>query len=211
VGLPDVLVPSATALLVIDMQEAFFGPGALVPVHDRKGLCDRLRTTLTEFRNLGVRVIWTRVFMDETRAGVYPLLWPSHYDREGAPLLRKHGPLFPITADMRASVRPEDLMVDKPSFSAFFKTNLHSHLCRAGVRWLLHAGVVTNVCVESTLRDAFHLGYYPVLLSDCTRSINVELQRLCESVIAMVFGFVAPADEVASRLGRSPSPPTTTS
>ena len=63
---------------------------------------------------------------------------------------------------------PNDLVVNKTRYSGFYGTPLDSMLRTRGIRTLFFAGIATNVCVESTLRDAFFLDYWPILLSDAT-------------------------------------------
>jgi ureidoacrylate peracid hydrolase len=64
--------------------------------------------------------------------------------------------------------RPEDLVVIKTRYSGFAGTTLDSQLRTRGIRYLFFAGIATNVCVESTLRDAYFLDYWPILITDGT-------------------------------------------
>jgi len=61
---------------------------------------------------------------------------------------------------------PGDLVVTKTRYSGFVGTTLDSQLRTRGVRYLFFAGIATNVCVESTLRDAYFLDYWPILFAD---------------------------------------------
>jgi ureidoacrylate peracid hydrolase len=62
--------------------------------------------------------------------------------------------------------QPADLVVVKTRYSGFAGTPLDSILRIRGIRYLFFAGIATNVCVESTLRDAYFLDYWPILLRD---------------------------------------------
>ena len=64
--------------------------------------------------------------------------------------------------------KPGDLVITKTRYSGFAGTTLDSQLRDARVQFLFFAGIATNVCVESTLRDAYFHDYWPILLSDGT-------------------------------------------
>lgn len=62
--------------------------------------------------------------------------------------------------------RPGDIVVVKQRYSGFARTTLDAELQARGIRYLFFTGIATNVCVESTLRDAFFLDYWPILITD---------------------------------------------
>ena len=64
--------------------------------------------------------------------------------------------------------QPGDIVIPKTRYSGFFNTNIDSVLRARGIRNLVFTGIATNVCVESSLRDAFHLEYFAVVLEDAT-------------------------------------------
>ncbi|MFC1910227.1 isochorismatase family protein, partial [Chloroflexota bacterium] len=59
------------------------------------------------------------------------------------------------------------------------------------IRYLAFTGVATNICVESSLRDAYHLEYFPILLEDCTATTSKEEQRVSVGNVERCFGWVA--------------------
>lgn len=71
---------------------------------------------------------------------------------------------FEIVEELKP--RPEDLVIVKTRYSGFAHTALDAQLQKRGIRYLFFTGIATNVCVESTLRDAFFLDYWPVLITD---------------------------------------------
>jgi len=73
---------------------------------------------------------------------------------------------FAIVDELRP--QPDDLVLVKTRYSGFARTSLDSELRARGIRYLIFTGIATNVCVESTLRDAFFLDYWPILISDAT-------------------------------------------
>ena len=63
--------------------------------------------------------------------------------------------------------QPGDVVILKTRYSGFAGTSLDAELRRRGIRCLFFTGIATNVCVESTLRDAYFLEYWPILVTDC--------------------------------------------
>ena len=71
--------------------------------------------------------------------------------------------------------RPGDLAVVKSRYSGFAGTRLDSLLRARGIRYLFFAGIAANVCVESTIRDAFFLDYWPILITDATMQAGPDI------------------------------------
>ncbi len=81
-------------------------------------------------------------------------------------LLAKGGWDYALVDELQP--HPNDIVVAKTRYSGFFNSTLDSTLRARGIRTLVFTGIATNVCVESTLRDAYHLEYFCVLLQDAT-------------------------------------------
>jgi ureidoacrylate peracid hydrolase len=99
----------------------------------------------------------------------------------------------------------------KTRYSGFYGTELDSVLEKRAVKWLLITGCTTNVCVESTLRDAMFRDYSCVLLADCTgEPIGQEFARSNHEasllVIQTLFGWVSESAEVIRALDVQPDP-----
>ena len=75
---------------------------------------------------------------------------------------------------------------------------LDTVLRQYGIKTVILTGVATNVCVESTARDAFAMDYYVVLLSDCTGTFSSQLQELTLLNVNQVFGTVCTSDEIVA-------------
>jgi ureidoacrylate peracid hydrolase len=104
------------------------------------------------------------------------------------------------------SPQPGDLRVHKPRYSAFFNTQLDSILRARGIRTLVFVGIASNVCVESTLRDGFHLEYFGVILDDATHHLGPDFIR--EATIYNVekfFGWVSSTADFCTAVGQMPS------
>ena len=98
--------------------------------------------------------------------------------------------------------RPGDPVVVKSRYSGFAGTNLDSILRDLRIRYLFFTGMATNVCVESTLRDAYCLDYWPILITDATLQAGPELlQQAAIQNIQDHFGWTLTAEEFLASLG----------
>ena len=96
-----------------------------------------------------------------------------------------------------------DQVITKARYSGFAGTPLDAVLRGRGVRYLLMAGIASNVCVESTLRDAYFHEYWPVMVEDATMPAGPpEIQQATVYNVATFFGWVSTAAEVAEALRR---------
>ncbi len=90
-----------------------------------------------------------------------------------------------------------DLVVLKTRYSGFAGTTLDSLLRTRGIRYLFLAGIATNVCVESTLRDAYFLDYWPILIVDGTLQAGpAEMQAATLFNVESFFGWTTSSDHV---------------
>lgn len=96
---------------------------------------------------------------------------------------------------------PQDLVIHKPRYSGFCGTNLDMLLRARGIRTLVFTGVATNVCVESTLRDAFFLEYFPLLVADTAMpSGPPSLHEATLLNVERFFGWVTTTNEYVGAL-----------
>jgi ureidoacrylate peracid hydrolase len=92
--------------------------------------------------------------------------------------------------------RPEDLVVVKTRYSGFAHTALDTQLQKRGIRFLFFTGIATNVCVESTLRDAFFLDYWPILITDAAMAAgSTAMHDATVHNVENFFGWTMPAAE----------------
>jgi ureidoacrylate peracid hydrolase len=102
--------------------------------------------------------------------------------------------------------RAGDMVVPKTRYSGFFNTNIDSILRARGIRTLVFTGIATNVCVESSLRDAFHLEYFPVLLEDATHHAGPDyVQKAALYNIETFFGWVSTVADFCGAVGQAAS------
>jgi len=95
--------------------------------------------------------------------------------------------------------QPSDIVIVKKRYSGFARTSLDSELQARGIRYLFFTGIATNVCVESTLRDAFFLDYWPILITDATMAAGPPtMQEATLFNIESYFGWTIPSDVFVS-------------
>lgn len=201
----DALDPRRSALLVIDMQNAFVAPGAPVEVPAARGIVPGINRLAAELRRRGVPVIWV---LHENAAGggdwegFFGSFVSSENRARAAQALSSGSELQKLWPELRAA--PEDLRVAKNRYSALIAgaSELAGILRERGIDTLLIAGTKTNVCCECTARDAMMLDYKVVLLADCTAALSdAEHLATLENVIQQ-FGDVLTADEALALLER---------
>lgn len=193
-----------TALLVIDMQNAFVAPGAPIEVPAAREIVAPINRLAAALRERGVPVIWV---MHENQEGGRD--WAGFFDafvapgkrEQAAAALEAGSPLQALWPALDAA--PGDLRVAKNRYSAFIGSSsfLESVLRQKSLDTLLIAGTKTNVCCECTARDAMMLDFKVVLLSDCTAALSDEEQRATLENVIQQFGDVRAADEVLALLG----------
>jgi ureidoacrylate peracid hydrolase len=182
-GLAQKVRPQHAALLVIDMQNDFCAPGGLVAKGGRdvsaaQSMAERLPQLIAAARAAGVLVVFVRNVYSSDRNLYLSDVWLEQ-------AARKQGGGYtsiPVCAadswegDFYGAVRPEpgDPVVTKHRYSAFYNTDLDTILRSHGVRTLIATGVSTNVCVETTVREAFVRDYYVVLVADGTAAYTPE-------------------------------------
>ena len=99
--------------------------------------------------------------------------------------------------------QPGDIRVHKPRYSAFFNSQLDSILRARGIKTIVFVGIATNVCVESTLRDGFHLEYFCVMLEDATHHLGPDfLQAATVYNVEKFFGWVSTAADFCGAVGQ---------
>ena len=193
------LDPRRTALLVIDMQNAFVAQGAPVEVPAARGIVPAINRFAAELRKLRVPVIWVCHRNDPDGKDwerFFGGFVAPHARAAAARALSAGDPLQRIYGEL--TVAPGDLATTKNRYSALIgqSSNLGSLLKQHNIDTLLIAGTKTNVCCECTARDAMMLDYKVVMLSDCTAALSDgEHLATLENVIQQ-FGDVMTSDEV---------------
>ena len=180
--------PRHTAVLVVDVEPLFTNMTLVPPVDE---VLPRLRGFLDAARAAGVLRVFVRSVIPEAR-------WTEPWRQQFSPAMQAaNAPGSPLNA-FHPDFQPEpgDLVLVKDRFSAFIATGLETLLRERGIRTVVVAGLVTDVCVSSTVRDAFQFDFLTVTLSDCTAAGTLARHDASLATIAAVFGRVCRADEV---------------
>jgi ureidoacrylate peracid hydrolase len=190
--------PDNAALVIVDVQNDYCHPDGATARNGQstamaQAMVPALQRLLAEARRVGVPVIFVR--MAQTQATF------SEVQREQR---QRRGSRVPVCTEgtwgaefYEVAPAPGDLVVTKHRYSAFIGTDLDLILRSKGIKALIFAGVATNVCVESSARDAFMLDYYVVFMKDCSGcSAGPDAHAATLANIERSYGVVTSSEEV---------------
>lgn len=214
--------PAETALIVVDMQNAYASKGGYVDlagfdVSGAAGAVEATRKALLAARAAGMAVIYFQNGWDPDYAEAGTPGSPNWHKSNALKAMRARPELagtllakgtwdYAIVDTL--APQPGDIVVAKTRYSGFFNTNMDSLLRARGIRTLVFTGVATNVCVESSLRDAFHLEYFGVVLKDATHHLGPDfIQQAALYNIQMFFGWVSTVADFCGALAQAAPPP----
>jgi nicotinamidase-related amidase len=201
--------PQTTALIVIDMQRDFAEPGGFgASLGNEVGrvtaIVPAVKRLIEGFRAAGLPVIHT---MECHRPDLSDL--PPAKRNRGNPSVRigDLGPMGrvliagePGTAILdELAPLPGEIVIEKPGKGAFYATGLGDDLKRIGARQLVFAGVTTEVCVQTTMREANDRGYECLVAEDATESYFPEFKAAALAMIraqGAIVGWTATTDQV---------------
>jgi ureidoacrylate peracid hydrolase len=169
-----------SALVVVDMQNAFASKGGMldiagVDISGAAPVVQKIARVLDRARRCALPVVHLQMGYKPDQSNGGGPNSPNCHKELAMRLMNRRSELkgklltegtwdFDVVEELKP--QPSDLVVVKTRYSGFAGTSLDSMLRTRGVRYLFFAGIATNVCVESTLRDAYFLDYWPILLSD---------------------------------------------
>jgi len=183
--------PATTAIVVVDMQNAYASRGGYVDLHGfdvsgAAGVIGNIARITDLARSAGIPVVFLQNGWDpearEAGTPQSPNYWKSNAmklmranpDLKGK-LLAKGGWDYALVDELQP--KDGDLVVPKGRYSGFWNTQLDSVLRAHGIRNIVFCGIATNVCVETTLRDAFHNEYFAVMLEDACNHLGSDAIR----------------------------------
>lgn len=175
---------SKTGLLVIDLQKYFLNPQSSEYTPSGNVILPKIKYLIEVCRKTGIPVIYTRHahHHTETDAGIMKWWW------EGMCLENSPESLI---ADEIAPM-PDERVIIKRRYSAFFNTDLETILRCMNIEDLIICGIMTNMCCESTARDAYYRDFRVFFLADATGSITEEMHLA--SLLNLAFGFAYVTD-----------------
>lgn len=171
--------PKKAALLVIDMQNFFLSPDSPTYTCGGAAVLPNVRKLVKAFRKAGRPVVFTRHVHHPGRldAGIMEWWWDGMC-LEGTPESEIHPGLAP---------RSGEKVVLKHRYSAFYNTDLETVLRCLGAKQLVVTGVMTNLCCESTARDAYFRDFEVFFPADATATVSEEMHTA--SLLNLAFGF----------------------
>ena len=210
---PYALDRARIALLIIDMQRDFLEPGGFGEmlgndVSQLRRTIEPNRKLLAAWRAAGLLVIHTR---EGHRPDLSDLPPAKKIRGRSATSIGDPGPMGRILVRGEAGhdIIPElypaagEPVIDKPGKGAFFATDLHAILEHRGITQLVVTGVTTEVCVNTTVREANDRGYDCLVLEDCVGSYFPEFQAMGLKMIKAqggIFGWVGKSETVIEAL-----------
>jgi len=202
-----------SAVIVVDMQNAFAS---------RKGMLDLAGADIAEApqvircvkevvgaaRQAGVPIVYLQMgYQPDLSDGGGPGS-PNWYKELGIRMMNCQpelkGKLVTVGGwdfDIVDELKPQadDLVIVKTRYSGFARTPLDEELRKRGIRYLFFTGIATNVCVESTLRDAFFLDYWPILIADAAMGSERSMHEATLHNVEAFFGWTIPTAEFTGK------------
>jgi ureidoacrylate peracid hydrolase len=209
-----------SALIVVDMQNAYASPGGYLDLagFDISGAApaiENIGRAIAAARAAGMLIVffqngWDPAYQEAGGPGspnwhksnALKTMW-ARPELQGKLLARGAWDYELVDA---LKPRPEDIVLAKPRYSAFFNTALDSMLRIRNIRTLVFTGIATNVCVESTLRDGFFLEYFGVVLHDATHQAGPDfVQQASLYNIEKFFGWVSSTSDFCGAVTQTPA------
>lgn len=200
------LNPARTALVVVDMQNAFMMPGvahALCPM--AREIVPNINRLAQAVRDTGGAVVWIKtVFEEEVLES-----WSTYFAMVKPQLREKR--VRALTSGSRGhelwaglDLRPQDAIIEKKRFSAFIQgsSRLEEFLRNKGIDTVIITGTVTNVCCESTARDAMMLNFRTIMVTDGNAAVTDEDHNASLGAFYQHFGDIMPTDMLIECLNR---------
>lgn len=195
-----------TAHVVVDLQNGFMAPGAVAEIAEAREIVPQVNRISQAVREAGGLVVYVQNTFDETAVRT----WSTFFDHFCSPARRQRMiEAFTPGSDGHAlwpglDVRPEDLRVRKSRFGAFAPgaSDLHAILQDRGVDTLIVTGTASQVCCESTARDAMMLNYKVFFVADGNATFTDEEHGATLSAMAYTFCDVIGTDALLSLIAQ---------
>ncbi len=202
----DTIDPVRTALIVIDMQKAFTVAGEVFGNAHACEILPDINRLAQAMRAAGGIVIWTRQTATQDGPYAYPA-W--HYDAGDAFVRRALDSLTDGAASHGlhdgCAVGPDDIVMNKHRYSAFIhgSSDIEARLALRQIETVIITGTVTNVCCESSARDAYMLGYRVLFASDATAAVTDAEHNAALLNLRLNFADVRSTEQILSVIAAS--------
>jgi ureidoacrylate peracid hydrolase len=212
---PVCIVPAQTAIIVVDMQNAFASAGGMFDLagFDISGAAPAIEANkrlLPVARKAGMTVVYLQMSYRPDLGDAGDTSSPNYHKELGMVLMRQRPELrgkllIDNSWDWQIvdALKPEpgDQIIRKSRYSGFCNTGLEAYLRSRKIRHLLFTGVATNVCVDATARDAYMLEFWPVLVEDAMNHSGPDFNR--QSTLwnfENAFGWITGTDMIVEAL-----------
>lgn len=200
----DSFDPARTALVVVDMQVAFMAPDSPQEVPVAREIVPAINRLAGALRKQGGTVAWVYNTFDDAMIDDWSSFFRGTYGN-GLPEkvidnLRAGAPGQALWPDL--DVQDGDAMVEKNRFSAFLpgSSDIEAQLKKRGVDTVLITGTLTNVCCESSARDAMMRNFHVVMISDGNATYTDSIHNASLNSMAITIADIMTTDEVIARL-----------
>jgi ureidoacrylate peracid hydrolase len=200
----DTLVPERTAHVVVDLQNGFMAPGAVAEIGNAREIVPNVNRISTALRASGGLVVYIQNTFDDVAVRT----WSTFFEHFCSPQRRQRmieafspGAFgHAIWPDL--DVLPQDLKVQKRRFGAFApgSSDLHAILQERDIDTLIITGTATQVCCESTARDAMMLNYKVFFIADGNATFNDDEHNGTLSAMAHAFCDVIDTDTMVGMI-----------
>ncbi|MGD9116424.1 MAG: isochorismatase family protein [Dehalococcoidia bacterium] len=212
---------SRTAVTVVDMQNTFVRRGGIFDlagfnISTTEKIIEPCRAIAKLAREKGIKVIYTQMAYSPDLADSGGQESPLWHKSRGLSLLRQRPELkeklyIPGTwgADIIEELEPQpgDIIVRKQKHDGFIGTDLDAVLRAHNLKYLVFVGTATNICVESTLRHAFSLDYFPLLVSDAVSPLGPrKTQETTIFNVRNTFGWVTTSENLLNAIRSAEKP-----
>jgi ureidoacrylate peracid hydrolase len=202
-----------TAIVIVDMQNAFASKGGMFDLwgFDISGIprvVEAIQKIIQTAREKDIKIIYIahRLSPDLREVGHLSPFSQNNKVLESyreKPAMRDKILLRGTWgAEIIDELKPKtgEILIEKRRYSAFAGTDLDMTLRTFDIRYLVFVGVATNICVESSLRDAFHREYFPILISDAAAASPPSRQEATIGNIKQVFGWVTTSENIVKAM-----------
>ena len=195
----DRLIGEKTALVVIDLQNVFMLPGMPGEVPTTREIVPNVNKLAAATRQAGGKVVWVKMCL-EGQATAWSVFFEGEPRREMLSELTPGARGFELYAGL--DVKPDDAVIVKKRYSAFIQgsSDIDRQLRDAGIDTVVIVGTLTNVCCESSARDAMMLNYRLLFVSDANATLSDAEHNATLATILRVFGDVVTTEEVVTLL-----------
>lgn len=210
------LTPQETAVIVVDMQNAFcskkgmFDVAGILEEEKVQRVVEANKIVLEAARNAGMKIVYLRMGYRADFSNAGGVNSPNYWKEMGMVLMRSNpnwmGKFVTIGTwdwEIIDDLKPQtgDIVIDKHRYSGFSNTELDTVLQTFNTKYLLFTGLATNICVESTLRDAYSYEYFPILVQDACGNAGPDLtQKATVWNVINAFGWVTTVSKLVEAI-----------